>query len=574
MALKLRDMPDGFIPVDRIQGRKEALADIAFKISCPPDISPTSRVVAVCGVTDYDGQASPSVDGWFFSDFYLFHHLLSPMHVTTQAQVWLTAESPESLVQKYGEYAHGDPRKERRVVLDKDTLGSIERAGNIRVVPSTILLERFLATVREQSRIAAQHNEQLIVLIFGHGDQDTHGICLGQVKEEAYEPQLLFINDFHRATTAEAKVTLFTTACYSGGWLVQPICKKSTGLNVTGITGSGIKQETRSWSLSRSVGRACGSSIASAIVQSVVGIEDEGQERMNVLTHPTYMGLAASIFKTVSNIHSLADQQGIHFYSQNDEWEMHFGRRTGFSLEYFREGWSSLRPIPPSGTKSPGDNDPTCTSTSRTGSINRQLSIRAREYLSSKPGADNLGGNVAFHAQLRKFIRGELDASSNLIPKLLDTVLYRLVLLQEANEYVQAMGIEFPNIFGYDVDKWKATNDEQKKNRWIFWEEVRMARLFDPPLPGLGYHYSKPLIYLSLALAESCITVGQAKDRISLALEAKELRVKAIVAQAPVEEVMGDKNVAAHGSSFYATMRNLGHRVRLRIRPATAHKRV
>ncbi|PGH34709.1 hypothetical protein GX50_02497 [[Emmonsia] crescens] len=51
-----------------------------FRTSCPPDVSAKSRVVAVCGVTDYENGAAQNEDGWFFSDFYLFYHLLSPTH--------------------------------------------------------------------------------------------------------------------------------------------------------------------------------------------------------------------------------------------------------------------------------------------------------------------------------------------------------------------------------------------------------------------------------------------------------------------------------------------------------------
>ncbi|OJD19088.1 hypothetical protein AJ78_00961 [Emergomyces pasteurianus Ep9510] len=105
---------------------------MAFKLSYPPNVSARSRVVAVCGATDYEGHASPSIPWWFFSDFYLFHHLLSPMYINTVSQIWLTTEMPEKLVEKYGEYAHGDPRNERRIVLDKDIVGAIQQTGNIR----------------------------------------------------------------------------------------------------------------------------------------------------------------------------------------------------------------------------------------------------------------------------------------------------------------------------------------------------------------------------------------------------------------------------------------------------------
>ena len=111
------------------------LLNLTFSSRCPPDIQPNTRIIALCGITDFIGHvpvspsssesdtptstsrpaektgmasimtkgrdllspskrkerklrkkakrsskapvglASPEKDGWFFSDFYLFHHL-------------------------------------------------------------------------------------------------------------------------------------------------------------------------------------------------------------------------------------------------------------------------------------------------------------------------------------------------------------------------------------------------------------------------------------------------------------------------------------------------------------------
>jgi len=53
----------------------ETLKRLLFLTDCPPDVGPRIRLIAVCGITD---DASPTKDGWFFSDFYLLHYL-SPM---------------------------------------------------------------------------------------------------------------------------------------------------------------------------------------------------------------------------------------------------------------------------------------------------------------------------------------------------------------------------------------------------------------------------------------------------------------------------------------------------------------
>jgi hypothetical protein len=56
-------------------GPAGGLKDKEFRSFCPPDVQPYSRIIAVCGVNDFEGAASPIEDGWFISDFYLFHHL-------------------------------------------------------------------------------------------------------------------------------------------------------------------------------------------------------------------------------------------------------------------------------------------------------------------------------------------------------------------------------------------------------------------------------------------------------------------------------------------------------------------
>jgi hypothetical protein len=54
----------------------DGLMNAEFPASCPPDVQPNTRIVAVCGASDSKGWADPSKDGWFLSDFYLFHYLL------------------------------------------------------------------------------------------------------------------------------------------------------------------------------------------------------------------------------------------------------------------------------------------------------------------------------------------------------------------------------------------------------------------------------------------------------------------------------------------------------------------
>ena len=39
-------------------------------------LSLNSTIIAVYGITTLQGSSSSHADGWFYTDFYLFHHLL------------------------------------------------------------------------------------------------------------------------------------------------------------------------------------------------------------------------------------------------------------------------------------------------------------------------------------------------------------------------------------------------------------------------------------------------------------------------------------------------------------------
>ena len=109
-----------------------SLHGVEFAASCPPDVSPKTRIIAVCGITNIGDLASPAIDGWFLSDFWMFNHLLRSAPVASQ--IWLTCCSPKLLVDQYGRYAHGNPFQRRRIVLEERLLDAIQEAGTLRVV--------------------------------------------------------------------------------------------------------------------------------------------------------------------------------------------------------------------------------------------------------------------------------------------------------------------------------------------------------------------------------------------------------------------------------------------------------
>ncbi|KAJ5298814.1 uncharacterized protein N7443_006934 [Penicillium atrosanguineum] len=163
-TIRTADFVD-FHTIGRQAETEQELVGHEFLTHCPLDLPPRHRVLALLGTTDIEDVASPSEDGWFISDFYLFHYLLSPTF----------PRHPETLVAEYHEYLHGDSNEDRRAVLDSQRLPGILKAGNLRVVPRDFLLERYLNTLQEQAAEAARLREHLVLLIFGHGSS-THDV--------------------------------------------------------------------------------------------------------------------------------------------------------------------------------------------------------------------------------------------------------------------------------------------------------------------------------------------------------------------------------------------------------------
>ncbi|OKL56072.1 hypothetical protein UA08_08591 [Talaromyces atroroseus] len=428
----------GSVPgfVGRTTGTTQDLEGLSFPVACPPDIGPKTRLVAVCGCTDEEGQASPEKDGWFLSDFYLFHHLFSRTEGPTPAQIWMTCEEPEDLVHKYTEYAHRDPKEERKVVLDKSMLPKIQQSGSLRVVSRRDLLERFLSTLREQSREAQNNNEHLLVMILGHGDDETFGVALG-----GNEPNLR-MEDVKRALQPNTPTALFMTSCFSGSWLVQPDTNISRHMNVSGMTGAGPEAQSTSWPLSASLRRARGSRITSAILRSTIAIEEsqETEATSQIRQDPTYWAFSNSIYDTYRRLDSFAEETQIHFSAQDDQWELHFKRRSGMTLSQLKTRWESLRSIPQGDYEAPLSSG-SGTGTMRFGTIRKRSKLKylARLYLSANPGLDNEANNIALHSGLGGYLRGKSNSSDKEVERMLEEVICRLDSLKQAEDLVAVM---------------------------------------------------------------------------------------------------------------------------------------
>lgn len=305
------------------------------------DVSKT-RIVAVCGVTDEMGEASPAMDGWFFSDFFLFHHLLQGLGISQQ---WCSAEEPLQLIKKYGEYLHGNPHKPRKVVLDQKmvTAGKLD---NVLVLPRGQLKTRFIRIVKSECQAARANKETILLLIFGHGDSKTYGITLGTGAVSK-----LKISNLRSAIGGDSlAVTLLSTSCYSGGWSISP------ELNISTMAAAGPNAQSISWAASASLGRMCGSIWASAVLPALLeestsnSTEDSEEilpENANEEQRKTFSSFCRLVFEYLfKKVDRHAIEHDITFSAQDDEWGMVWTDLTGFPPAKYGKRYDQLENYP------------------------------------------------------------------------------------------------------------------------------------------------------------------------------------------------------------------------------------
>ncbi|KAJ6114010.1 hypothetical protein N7523_007327 [Penicillium sp. IBT 18751x] len=436
------------------------------------------------GITDKDGLASPKLDGWFVSDFYLFHHLLSPQFPRPPNQIWLTCEDPSALVTKYQEYLHGNLEGDRRAVLDGARLPVVLGAGNLRVVPRKDLLERYFSTLKEQAAEAARCEEHLVLLIFGHGNRD-HAIEVGG--------STLQMEDLRHVLQPMSSTTIFTTSCFSGGWLVYPDINQQQ-LNTTATTAAGHDSESFSWAVSASVGRASGSLAASAILHCLIDAEDATQESRE---HPTYIGFSKSVYDCMKGMGALGGYQEIYFSAENDEWETSYQPRLGLPLTSYKDKWLSLRQVPPSPSSTSGSGP------ARTGGRRlTRLKYLAEEYFAAKPGPNEVASNIGLHNCLRSVLKGD-TFSKERVDDLTETTSYRLGAMCEADYLREEIGLNFPSIFGMEIP-WGLILNKSPNREW-YSKAFRLLldrNICTDPI-GIRLWYPKPVQYLAIALVKS-----------------------------------------------------------------------
>lgn len=287
-----RNVRPGRLEIGREVIKDSAKIDNTFISHTVPDVHPNTRIIGVCGILDVpidniasfmpgleqstgtsqkssvDNTASPILDGWFFSDFFLFNLLLKGLG---SYQAWYTGESPRHLLKSYGKkyapgYVHGNPWQNKKVVLSEEIITG-EQLTACTVIDGEKLLDVVCADIKKQCDIARSSGESVLILMFGHGNHDTHGIHIGAESPFEDIKDTLKTIDFQGLTGREVNVTLLTTSCYSGGWSINP------NINASVMATAAPDHLSESWPESVSVGRLSGSIFASAVIKTLAAPE-------------------------------------------------------------------------------------------------------------------------------------------------------------------------------------------------------------------------------------------------------------------------------------------------------------
>ncbi|KAL4778857.1 hypothetical protein BJX76DRAFT_121125 [Aspergillus varians] len=570
-------------------GREPGAETREFLSFCPPDIQPKTRIIALCGANDWHDNASPQEDGWFFSDFYLFHHLLEDTDTLRSSnQLWLTCVDPKTLVSKYKEYAHGSRSGDRRVVLDETLLDGIEASNNIRVIPPKDLLERFLATLSSETRIAAMENQPVLVFVFGHGEEGNFGVAIGGAGSAEKAPKLTR-QKFNSAIRTGVDLTLLITSCFSGGWALKPMGKlplsPAKKLNISGMTAVNDQETSRAWACSQSCGRAAGSIYATAVFNALINMSKMGScgssdailgEDEELTVSPTYINLCSSVYEAYKEHDPFYHIHGISFSAQDDKWHFEWRTRSGFPLLDYKKKWEELREV--SSIQPLGESCDQTAALGFTGSIGRGyhnvVKAKARAYMDSFPGPDNVGTNGS-HWKLKQLLQGKKYPEEVLV-HLNDTLDYRLSAMTLASQYVSFLDLQFPGGLMFDTEDWrndlalKVVKDGDSKGAKLKLERYKEVhgyiidtKLFDRPMASQGFSYTKPWEYLAIALVESSsLSIDEIRDKIDGLVRLKDGAQSFLATMPLAEAIMKNDNVVRHRDRFFETARKFRTRLR------------
>ncbi|OBT82895.1 hypothetical protein VE02_08585 [Pseudogymnoascus sp. 03VT05] len=423
---------DGVLTAEKIT-TAEFLTGESFLSSCHlPDIKPNTKIVGICGITNWNkengpklsGNAAPNKEGWHFTDFYLFHHLLKDV---ASDQVWLTSVSPKYAVEKYGRYVYGDfnPKKikERRVVLEESMLGEL---NDVETVSPEGLLETMLAAISKTCVEAAAEGRPVLILIFSRASHPAYSDVMGG--ENAEEPKFLTRNSFWQAVGSqapEAGLCLLATEYTTGAWAINPDMK------VAPVASQGAYIESLAWPISGTINkRPCGPDYAYSISDALLRLNLEGfVAKINDGDRGAdYDEYDEKLHKVVENILEEVESRDRSLFSGDDEWETEYSKRIGIHISEFYRRWCLLK------DSTPGYDE-----------LLAEVKSQAKVYLDSFPGLDYRVMNRELHSKLRGIIKGTATFKFNELELLRRQIESRLDNMKTATKYKNYWGIDMKN---------------------------------------------------------------------------------------------------------------------------------
>ncbi|KAK0729598.1 hypothetical protein B0H67DRAFT_547716 [Lasiosphaeris hirsuta] len=306
------------------------------------------------------------------------------------------------------------------------------------------------------------------------------------------------------------------------------------------------EDESVSWRLSESMGRACGSVFASATISALseastpllasdVGLQEATAEAGMSLQpeEPTKQQTETcnEFCCAITSSLQLGSEPrifGEHFHSsaQDDEWEWSWTRRMGIPLAYFEERWNQLETIPRREFPKPGDDN--YTGSHLTGSANSYIDDMTREMAHSCvfgmaelfrqlfPRGWNKGWNVALAGDFFNFLQDRPGTPSaeyiaDIIHLRWDTCLLvdgfvadhglggpddKICIMWDSQTYPLAM-----------VDKF---GRDWNKHYYLVWDALFKGGAIIAPAEHQGPPFARPHSYITSAIAETYSTKVEA----------------------------------------------------------------
>ena len=511
-----------------------------------PQITPKTHIVGICGVGEHqwaeeDGAyaSAPHLDGWMVSDFYLLHHLFRG---NGKSQAWFTCIDPDILINRHGEFAHGNCYRERRVVLDANQKPDV---STLKIVEPENLLSQIILYLRSQCAVAAAAKEPVLLCIFSHSEGSSFDLEIGGTGDDEHMEAPLLTDSVVSSILKQhpsLNICLLTTSCFFGGWTITPDLHDAQERSVaTVITATGEDIRPNSWPKTESLGRACGSIYIASIVKALESssTDSEVSDGGKVLDSKAFSDLVKHhLINAVDPI--WGDIYEYAFEAQAEQWTDHYPATTGLTLRSYSERLNLLRVIPPTTLAAVNIRRETSTtseeceafeernkatvigalaSSNYGGSmmaIKQRLRTEATRYMPSKPGRDSLAGNIAPHGLIRKCIDTPHQVSDQGWDSLFTILHYRRQSIITAETILNVMGIIAPPADTFDIGEWNAAHPELKARSL---ECYRLVLQYDliPPYPNAAKRYIKSVHYLGAACAMSGLSKAEVENRIEIA---------------------------------------------------------